>query len=69
MLQQTDLTRFFLLAIAFGSIAFMILFGIAWCIVESSCKLSKIAKRVFPRRVHRKRPYISLPIHLETTGY
>ena len=64
-----NLTRFFLLSIAFGSIAFAILFGIAWCIVESFYKLSEIMKRAFPRRVHRKRPYISLPIHLETTGY
>ena len=40
-----DLTRFFLLSIAFGSIAFVILFGIAWCIVESVYKLSEIFVR------------------------
>ena len=61
-----DLTRFFLLSIAFGSIAFVILCGIAWCIVESVYKLSEI---FLPRKNHRKRPYISLPIHLETSGY
>ena len=60
-----DLTRFFLLSIAFGSITFVILFGIAWCIVESVYKLSEI---FFPPKDHRKRPYISLPIHLETSG-
>ena len=61
-----DLTRFFLLSIAFGSITFVILFGIAGCIVESVYKLSEI---FFPPKDHRKRPYISLPIHLETSGY
>ena len=64
-----DLTRFFLLSIAFGSITFVILFGIAWCIVESVYKLSEITKIFFPPKDHRKRPYISLPIHLETSGY
>ena len=57
-----DLTRFFLLSIAFGSITFLILFGIAWSIVESVYKLSEI---FFPPKDHRK----SLPIHLETSGY
>ena len=61
-----DLTRFFLLSIAFGAITFVILFGIAWCIVESVYKLSEI---FFPPKDQRKRPYISLPIHLETSGY
>ena len=61
-----DLTRFFLLSIAFGSIAFVILCGIAWCIVESVYKLSEI---FFPPKDHRKRLYISVPIYLETSGY